>query len=73
MNSTKQPLTKLTVNLIPRAGKALDLATLITGDSKTDTVNRALQLYTFVMHEINDGNEIWIKKPDGSTEKIVLT
>lgn len=38
-------LTKLTVNLLPQAVEALDAAAAITGDSKTDTVNRALQLY----------------------------
>lgn len=38
-------LTMLTVNLVPKAYQALVDASEITGDSRTDTVNRALQRY----------------------------
>lgn len=42
-------LTRLTVNLVPRALAALDLAAEHTGDSRTDIVNRALQVYAAVV------------------------
>lgn len=41
-------LTKLTVNLVPAAYVSLLETAKITGDTRTDTVNRALQLYAFL-------------------------
>lgn len=69
--SQKEPLTRLTVNLIPRANKALILASEITGDSKTDTVNRALQVYAYLEHVISNGGEVMIRQ-DGSTFQLLL-
>lgn len=41
-------LTRLTVNLTPRAVAAMEESAARDGDSKTDVVNRALQLYNLV-------------------------
>lgn len=41
-------LTTIKVNLLPGSVAALDAAAEQCGDTKTDTVNRALQLYQFV-------------------------
>jgi hypothetical protein len=38
-------LTKVTVYCTPRSMSALDKVTDATGDSKTDSINRAIQLY----------------------------
>jgi hypothetical protein len=38
-------LTRVTVNLNAPAAAALESASEMTGDSRTDTVNRALQVY----------------------------
>jgi hypothetical protein len=43
------PLTRLTVNLTPRADAALTLAARLTGDNRTNSVNRALQIYAYLM------------------------
>ena len=43
-NGSNGPLERITVNLTGRASRALDLATELTGDTRTDTVNRALQV-----------------------------
>lgn len=59
------------MNLIPRANAALELAIQITGDSKTDTVNRALQVYAYLEHVISDGGEVMIRQ-DGSTFRVLL-
>jgi hypothetical protein len=37
--------TKLSVNVVPAAMQALNRAYERTGDSRTDVVNRALQIY----------------------------
>lgn len=42
-------LTKVTVYLTPRAASALEDAARITGDTKTDTINRALGAYNLLM------------------------
>ncbi len=42
-------LTKLSVNLVPNAMRALDAAAERANDSRIDTVNRALILYGLVL------------------------
>lgn len=53
-------LTKLTVNLVRPAVKALELAATITGDTKTDTVNRAIQLYAFLAAAEAEGRATYL-------------
>lgn len=48
-------LVKLTVNLTPLAHAALEESAGAFGDSKTDTVNRALHLYDAVVRVALDG------------------
>ena len=59
-------LERVTLNLTPRAARALEIATEITGDSKTDTINRAVQLYAYIERIINEGGTIVAQKTDGS-------
>jgi hypothetical protein len=47
-------LTRLTVNLGPAAVEALDRTSMGLGDSRTNTVNRALMLYA-VLCDIEEG------------------
>lgn len=62
-------LTKLTVNLVPRAVVALNRAAEISGDNKTDTVNRALQLYAVAVSYVKDGQKVCFVDAD----KLALT
>lgn len=55
--STPQELTKLTVNITPRSVVALEKAAEIEGLSKTDTVNRALQVWAYLLAEKAKGAE----------------
>lgn len=48
-------LVKLTVNLVPEAYGALLEASKVTGDTRTDVVNRALSLYAFVEARRSEG------------------
>ena len=60
------PLERVTVNLIARASRALQLASDLTGDTKTDTVNRALQVYAY-LEEINaQGGAIYVREAGDS-------
>jgi hypothetical protein len=55
-------LTRLTVNLTPRSAAALDLAVNDTGDSKTDTLNRAIQVYAYLEHVIAGGGAVYVRE-----------
>ena len=58
-----EPLTKLSVNLLPRAMAALNEAAELVGCSRTDTVNRALLLYAEMERLKADGWEFEIVRP----------
>ena len=49
-------------NLTGRASRALDLATELTGDTKTDTVNRALQVYAYLEQVTARGGSVYVRE-----------
>lgn len=67
------PLERITVNLTARAARALEQAAGLTGDSKTDTINRALQIYAYLEQINQDGGEIYVQtSPDGEIQLIKM-
>jgi hypothetical protein len=67
------PLERVTVNLTGRAADALAEAAKLTGNSKTDTINRALQVYAYLEQVANDGGAIYIREsPDGELQLIKM-
>jgi hypothetical protein len=58
------------VNLINKAVEALDSAVVVTQLSKTDTVNRALQVYAFMIEEQEKGGQLLVREPDGTLSRI---
>ena len=60
------PLERVTVNLTPRSARALELATQLTGDSKTDTINRAIQVYAYLEHIISNGGSVHARESEES-------
>ncbi|WP_329105612.1 hypothetical protein OG792_33095 [Micromonospora sp. NBC_01699] len=66
-------LVKVTVNLVPRSVRALELACGRTRDSKTDTINRALVAYHLVLDLIDHGDgSLTLRNTDGSLERVHL-
>lgn len=66
-------LTAVTVHFTPRAMTALDQACAATGDSRTDTINRALVLYTLVVTQAqNGGGAVNLDMP-GQNVTVVIT
>lgn len=64
-------LVRLTVNLTPRSSEALEKASKESGDSKTDTVNRALQVYAVIQEMCKrGGGSIRVIHPDGEVERV---
>lgn len=65
-------LTKVTVNLVPRAVRALDEAVTSEGYSKTDIINRAIQLYAFVVKKMAEGHELCLIDQGGEIHRLTL-
>lgn len=64
-------LTRVTVNLNRQAVQALEVISGATGYSKTDTINRALQIYAIVQELMErSGGTLQVKLGDGEVERI---
>lgn len=59
-------LERVTVNLTPKAAQALEKAVKLTGDSKTDTINRSLQVYTYLEEILQNGGSLYTRTADRS-------
>ncbi len=55
------PPERVTVNVTVRASRALDLAAELTGDTKTDTLNRALQVYAYLEQLTARGGSVYVR------------
>lgn len=66
-------LDRATFNLVPRASRALAQVMELTGDSKTDCVNRALPVYAYIERVLADGGRITVQETsDGEPMKLVI-
>jgi hypothetical protein len=66
-------LRRITVNLTPRACTALEQAVKLTGDSKTDTLNRAIQVYSYIMNVTQNGGDLYVRdKGHDELERLLL-
>lgn len=65
-----EDLTKLTVHLTPRAVEAMDETAERLGDTKTDTVNRALIIYS-KLAEMGIGDGLVIARRAGEPMRLV--
>jgi hypothetical protein len=64
-------LTRVTVNLNRQAIQALETVSEATGYSKTDTINRALQVYAIIQDIMQrNGGALHIKHMSGELERI---
>jgi hypothetical protein len=65
------PLERVTVNLVARASRALQRLSDLTGDSKTDSINRAIQVYAY-LEEVNaNGGDVYVRESKDSDLKLV--
>ncbi|MFB6963170.1 hypothetical protein ACFCYB_40985 [Streptomyces sp. NPDC056309] len=61
---------RFTVTLIATAAQAVGTLMRITGLSKTDVINRAVQVYAFLAQQMADGKEILLRDEEGNTERV---
>jgi hypothetical protein len=64
------PFERITVNLTGKSSQALDDAVEVTGDTKTDTINKALQLWSHLQTLIDRGGAVYFREPNGDLERI---
>ncbi|GAB2713764.1 hypothetical protein [Kitasatospora kifunensis] len=61
---------RFTVTLIPAAVQELSRLMSVTGLSKTDAINRAVQVYAFLAAEMDEGKELLLRDNDGALERV---
>jgi hypothetical protein len=67
------PLERVTVNLTTRSSHALDEVVRLTGDSKTDSLNRAIQIYAYIEQVLQAGGSIYVRDaPDSEPERLKI-
>jgi hypothetical protein len=65
--SHRGSLQRVTVNLTPRSCQALETVIKRTGDSQTDAINRAIQVYSYLADITETGGTLYVRDA-GSNE-----
>lgn len=66
-------LTRITANLTPRATRSLERITELTGDSKTDVLNRSVMLMEIFLDLLERGQgKVRVRYDDGTEEVLRL-
>ena len=53
---------RLTVSVLPKALAAIDAVHLLTGETRTDCINRALQLYAMAHEAQANGGSLYLRE-----------
>lgn len=72
MTTAKEPVARIRIWLIAEALKALDELQTHSSASKTDLMNVGVQWLAFIESEKRAGNQLLIRRPDG-TQYVVET
>lgn len=67
------PLERVTFNLVPRASRALQMLSALTGDSKTDSINRAIQVYAYLEEVGSRGGAVYVREGKDSELQLLKT
>jgi hypothetical protein len=66
-------LERVTVNLTARSSRALEEVVNLTGDTKTDSLNRAIQIYAYIEQILHAGGSISVREtPDQEPERLKI-
>ncbi|MGV9283600.1 hypothetical protein [Streptomyces tendae] len=61
---------RFTVTLIAAAVQSVATLMRITGLSKTDVMNRSVQVYGFLAEQMQDGKEVLLRDEQGNLERV---
>ncbi|MFF9129262.1 MULTISPECIES: hypothetical protein [unclassified Streptomyces] len=73
MASTKSRLPaneRYSVTLVPPAVEAISKLVEATGLTKTDVINRAVQVYAFLEERMKEGDDVLLRSPSGELERV---
>jgi hypothetical protein len=66
-------LERVTVNLNPRASRDLEELVELTRDTKTDSINRAVQIYAYLERILHNGGAVYVReKDDAELERLKI-
>ncbi|RFU41715.1 hypothetical protein DZF91_10365 [Actinomadura logoneensis] len=57
---------RVTVNLTAKGAAALSELMRLTGDTKTDVINRALGVYAYLETVEQEGGKVYVREQDGA-------
>lgn len=63
---------RVTVNLTKRASRSLEEIVELTGDGKTDAINRALSVYAYVEKVLKGGGRLLVQEPGSELRELVI-
>lgn len=69
-NRTGGTAERVTLNLTANASDALAEAQSLSRDSKTDTMNKAIQLYSLILRVQAEGGGAYLKEKGGELERL---
>ncbi|MET8811869.1 hypothetical protein ABZW47_07690 [Streptomyces sp. NPDC004549] len=61
---------RYSVTLVPPAVEAIGKLVEVTGLTKTDVINRAVQIYAFLEERMAEGSEVVLRDPNGQYERV---
>ncbi|AOP46064.1 hypothetical protein SL103_07250 [Streptomyces lydicus] len=61
---------RYSVTFVPAAVQAVHDLTEVSGLSKSDVINRAVQVYAFLAREMAGGRQLMLRNEDGSLERV---
>jgi hypothetical protein len=70
LHAVRTESERFTVTLIATAAQAVAALMHLTGLSKTDVINRAVQVYAFLAQQMAEGKEILLRDEEGKTERV---
>lgn len=62
---------RITVTLIPKAAIQLDQIVSMTRMSRTDSVNRAIQMYYFIVKTRKNGGKVFVTDKKGKAREVL--
>ncbi len=70
LHAVRSESERFTVTLIATAAQAVATLMRLTGLSKTDVINRAVQVYAFLAQQMADGKELLLRDEEGNAERV---
>lgn len=65
-------LYRITLNLTPKGAHALAEASELNEETRTASINRAVQIYDLLTREVAQGSKLIIQRADGTVSELLI-